>query len=62
MFIGTAAAILAVDFHVFPHRFAKSGNYGISVMDIGTAMFVFSMALSEHLLAHRPQKSKSNLM
>uniref|UniRef100_A0AC34FAI8 Phosphatidylinositol-glycan biosynthesis class W protein n=1 Tax=Panagrolaimus sp. ES5 TaxID=591445 RepID=A0AC34FAI8_9BILA len=57
MFIGTAVAILAFDFDVFPERFGKTVNYGMSVMDIGTAMFVISMALSEYIITHRPQKS-----
>uniref|UniRef100_A0A914QHG8 GPI-anchored wall transfer protein 1 n=1 Tax=Panagrolaimus davidi TaxID=227884 RepID=A0A914QHG8_9BILA len=57
MFIGTAVAILAFDFDIFPGRFGKTSNYGLSVMDIGTAMFVISMALSEYIITHRPQKS-----
>ena len=38
----TVFTILAIDFPIFPRRFAKTKKYGMSLMDIGTASFIFS--------------------
>lgn len=40
IYLCTSICILAVDFRIFPSRYAKSINFGVTLMDLGVSFFV----------------------
>ena len=55
----TAVCILAVDFRVFPRSLAKTEHFGVSLMDLGTGVFIFSSALTSSYARHGGSGSRS---
>ena len=49
----SAICILAVDFHVFPRRFAKTELYGCGLMDLGVGFFICANGLVHNRKSHQ---------
>ncbi|KAG5284149.1 hypothetical protein AALO_G00023470 [Alosa alosa] len=58
--VKTALCILAVDFSVFPRRYAKTETYGTGVMDLGVGAYILANAIVCPE-ARRKEKKGSNL-
>ncbi len=63
MRIRRSVAIIAVDFHAFPRRFAKCETFGVSPMDVGVGAFVFSAGIvaGARISRSRPLQARSYL-
>jgi phosphatidylinositol glycan class W len=57
--VGTCAAILAVDFPLFPLRLAKTHDAGTGLMDLGAGAFIFAHGESHmHACAMGPHPTR----
>lgn len=55
-------AILAVDFQIFPRRFAKTETYGYSLMDVGVGLFIFANGIVAPETRYRHHTVRKSIM
>lgn len=56
----TVLCILAVDFTIFPRKFAKTEYFGYSVMDVGVGLYVISNAVVSPEVRHANNRTHSS--